>query len=95
MQSSQRTRTASRPIEENPAIGSPSQISTEGTVGEHDTATEHIHLPPPTIWPMTTAGGITLAFVGLVTSFPVSILGLLIAVYGVVSWVQELRHELH
>jgi Cytochrome c oxidase subunit IV len=95
MQSSQRTRRPARPPVENPAVESPRPATTEGTLGEHDTASEHIHLPPPTIWPMTTAAGVTLAFLGLVTSFPVSILGLLIAIYAVVSWVQELRHELH
>ncbi len=51
------------------------------------------HLPPPSIWPIVTAGGIALAGMGLVTVGPVSILGLLIMVMGIVNWIQELRHE--
>ena len=29
---------------------------------------EHIHLPPPTIWPVTVAAGVALAGFGLVTT---------------------------
>jgi hypothetical protein len=54
---------------------------------------EHIHLPPPTIWPITMAGGISLGFLGLVTNEFMSVLGVLLAAYGLVNWVQELRHE--
>ena len=56
---------------------------------------EHIHLPPPTIWPFTMAAGISLGFLGLVTNEAISVLGVILAAYGLVNWVQELRHELH
>jgi cytochrome c oxidase subunit 1 len=82
------------------------QLDTEQTPEDHFAATppempaseteehvEHIHLPPPTIWPITMAGGISLGFLGLVTNEFMSVLGVLLAAYGLVNWVQELRHE--
>jgi len=56
---------------------------------------EHIHLPPPTIWPVTVASGVALAGFGLVTLEVVSIVGLLVMFWGINGWVQELRHEHH
>lgn len=56
---------------------------------------EHIHLPPPTIWPVTVAGGVALAGFGLVTTEAVSIVGLLVMFWGIYEWIQELRHEHH
>jgi hypothetical protein len=58
-------------------------------------AEEHIHFPPPSIWPMTTAAGVALAGLGLVTFWPFTAAGLIIVFAGIVYWVQELRHELH
>ena len=95
MESSQQTRRAVRQTPENLEVEETVPPTSDQPLGGHDTGQEHIHLPPPTIWPLTVAGGVTLGFMGLVTSFPVSILGILIAIYGVVQWVQELRHELH
>jgi Cytochrome c oxidase subunit IV len=63
--------------------------------GGHGAGDGDIHLPPPSIWPVTTAGGVAIAGLGLVTSFTLSILGLVIMFYGVFAWVQELRHEHH
>jgi hypothetical protein len=78
-------QTESRDVPHEPATG-------EGGHGDGDDA---IHLPPPSIWPVTTAGGVAIAGLGLVTSFTLSILGLVIMFYGVFAWVQELRHEHH
>jgi hypothetical protein len=58
-------------------------------------AEEHVHLPPLSIWPITTAGGVALGGLGMVTDWPFWVLGLLLMGFGVVSWVQELRHEPH
>jgi len=60
-------------------------------VAEHSAGSEH--LPPPSIWPLVTAAGIAMGGMGLVTVGPVSFLGLLIMVIGIVNWIQELRHE--
>lgn len=56
---------------------------------------EHIHLPPPSIWPVTMALGIALAAAGLVFTTLVSILGMLMMAWALFSWIQELRHEFH
>jgi hypothetical protein len=44
---------------------------------------------------MTTAAGVAMAGLGLVTFWPFIAAGLIIMVTGIVYWVQELRHELH
>jgi hypothetical protein len=54
-----------------------------------------VHLSPQSIWPITTAAGITLLGGGLVTIPVVSLLGLIVMIVAIVSWVQELRHEPH
>lgn len=56
---------------------------------------ETIHLPPPTIWPVVTAGGVATAGLGLVTWWPFCIVGILLMMWGLTAWIQELRHELH
>jgi len=56
---------------------------------------EHIHLPPPTIWPVTVAAGVALGGFGLVTTEVLSIIGLLVMAWGINGWIQELRHEHH
>ena len=52
---------------------------------------EH-HLPSPSMWPMTVAGGLTLAGFGVLTSLALSILGVALMVWGLYGWIQELRH---
>lgn len=59
----------------------------------HDT--EHIHLPPPTIWPVTTAFGAALGGFGIIISLPFCFAGVVIMLWGISQWVQELRHEPH
>ncbi len=56
---------------------------------------EHLpseHLPSPSIWPMTLAGGVTLLGFGLLTSLALSALGFVLTVWGLYGWIQELRH---
>jgi hypothetical protein len=66
---------------------------------DHDLETtdpgEHIHLPPPTIYPVTVAAGVAFAGFGLVTIMPMTIIGVLVMFWGINGWVQELRHEHH
>jgi hypothetical protein len=51
-------------------------------------------MPAPTAWPFTMAIGAALIFAGLLTSFAVSLLGAVVAVYGAVGWFRELfPHE--
>jgi hypothetical protein len=56
---------------------------------------EHVHLPPLSIWPVTTAAGVALGGLGMVTDWPFWLLGLLVMGFGAMSWIQELRHEPH
>lgn len=62
---------------------------------EHAGAEEHVHLPAQSIWPITTAFGTAVAGYGLVTNPIISLLGLGLMAWGIISWVQELRHERH
>jgi hypothetical protein len=54
---------------------------------------EHIHLPPPSVWPITMASGLGLGGMGLVTIWPVSLIGGFLFALALVKWIQELRIE--
>jgi hypothetical protein len=83
-ESTVRQSTAEAPIMETQAPG-PVEHAAEG----------EIHLAPSSVWPITLAAGITLAGMGLVTVVPVSIFGVIVMLWAIASWVQELRHEVH
>src|SRR5436305_510411 len=55
---------------------------------EAETAEHEVHLPPLSVWPIATAGGITIAGAGLVTSPLVGFVGLLIMIISIASWIQ-------
>jgi hypothetical protein len=50
------------------------------------------HLPTPSVWPLTVGGGFALLAFGLLTCIALSILGLVLMVWGLYGWIQELRH---
>jgi hypothetical protein len=52
----------------------------------------HEHLPSSSVWPFTVAGGFTLLAFGLVTSLALSALGLVLLLWGVFGWIQDVRH---
>jgi hypothetical protein len=53
-----------------------------------------IHLPGPSLWPVTLALGITLIVSGpLVVQSAFSIAGALLSAYAIARWVVELRRE--
>lgn len=66
---------------------------------ERDNAqrSEHmVHLPAPTAWPFVLALGLTLLLAGLVTSWTISALGLVLTVRSAVGWFRDvLPHEQH
>lgn len=73
-----------------------SMTATESLAGHTADGDEgHAHLPPPSIWPIASAFGFVLIGFGLVTSWYFWVAGLIITGYGIVSWIQELRHEPH
>jgi hypothetical protein len=57
-------------------------------------AGEEIHLPGPSILPVLTAVGITLALVGITTFIELTIIGGLLAIYAIVRWIKETRIEI-
>lgn len=59
-------------------------------------AADSVELPAPTAWPLVLAFGLTLAFLGLVTSLGISLLGLVLIIAGSVGWFRDvLPHEQH
>ena len=55
-----------------------------------------IHLPSPTAWPVVLAFGFTLAASGLVTTYAISIFGLVLVAIACVGWFRQvLPHERH
>jgi hypothetical protein len=57
-------------------------------------AGEEIHLPGPSMMPILTAVGITLALVGITTFIELTVVGVILTVYCVVRWIGETRHEI-
>jgi hypothetical protein len=55
---------------------------------------EEIHLPGPSILPVLTAVGITLAIVGITTFIEMTVIGVLITLYCIVRWIGDTRHEI-
>jgi len=57
-------------------------------------AGEEIHLPGPSMMPILTAVGITLALVGVTTFIELTVVGVLLTIYCVVRWIGETRREI-
>ncbi len=55
---------------------------------------EEIHMPEPSLLPILNAVGVTLALVGLTLSIAVSIIGLLLFLVTLVSWIRAAAREL-
>lgn len=56
---------------------------------------EEVHLPGPSILPLLTAVGLTLALVGITTMIELSVIGVLLTIYAVTRWIKETRHEIN
>ena len=57
-------------------------------------ASEEVHLPDPTYLPVLVAFGVTLAVVGILMSFVLTGIGLVITIWCVVRWIRETRSEI-
>ena len=55
---------------------------------------EEIHLPGPSILPLLTAVGVTLALVGMTTMIELTIIGTILTIYCVARWIKDTRHEI-
>jgi hypothetical protein len=58
-------------------------------------AGEEIHLPGPTILPLLTAAGITLAVVGITISLILLVGGVVLTIACVVRWIMDTRREVN
>ena len=52
-----------------------------------------IHVPPPSFWPIVLAGGLVLIAIGVISSFTVSIVGVIILLIAIGGWAMENRAE--
>ena len=64
------------------------------TGAEAEPAGESIHLPGPSYLPVITAFGATVAIVGVVISWILVGIGVVIAVIAIVRWIRETRDEM-
>jgi hypothetical protein len=58
-------------------------------------AGEEIHLPGPSILPLLTAIGITLALIGFTTFIEFTIVGAILTVFCVARWIKDTRREIN
>jgi hypothetical protein len=59
---------------------------------ENHKGTGEVHLPEPSVWPLTLGAGVSLMAFGVATSLAMSAMGLVLVVWGLAGWIQELRH---
>jgi hypothetical protein len=55
---------------------------------------EEIHLPGPSILPLLTAVGITLALVGVTTFIEFTVVGVILTIGCLVRWIKDTRREI-
>ena len=55
---------------------------------------EEIHLPGPSILPILTALGITLALIGITTFIEFTVIGGALTIVCIVRWIKDTRHEI-
>ncbi len=55
---------------------------------------EEVHLPGPSLLPLLTAVGITLALVGITTMIELTVIGVILTVWAVARWIKDTRREI-
>ena len=55
---------------------------------------EEIHLPGPSILPLLTAVGITLALVGITTIWEATVIGAILTIVCVLRWIGDTRRDI-
>jgi hypothetical protein len=55
---------------------------------------EAVHLPGPSYLPAITAAGVSIAVVGVVITWPLVVIGALIAGVAVFRWIRETREDI-
>jgi hypothetical protein len=56
--------------------------------------TEEVHLPGPSYLPAWVAFGITIGLVGILLSWVVCGIGVVIALFAIIKWIRETRQEI-
>jgi hypothetical protein len=51
------------------------------------------HIPRPTYWPAVLAFGLTFAIWGFLTTWIISVVGLVLITIALAGWIGDLRHE--
>jgi hypothetical protein len=64
------------------------------TGGRLPQPTEEIHLPDPSYLPVLVALGTTLVLVGIVTLWPVAVIGGITLVVAIARWIRQARDEM-
>ena len=62
--------------------------------GQPPPPSEEVHLPEPSYLPALTALGLTIAVVGVVLSWILCGIGVVIAVAAIVRWIRQTREEM-
>jgi len=52
-----------------------------------------IHLPAPSYWPILLAGGLVLIAIGVISSFAISIVGIIVLLISIAGWTMENRSQ--
>lgn len=67
----------------------------QGPMDDHSRPRGSVQLPSPTVWPLVFALGIALMVGGMVTHWVISLLGLVMAVPGMVGWFFQVLPQEH
>lgn len=67
---------------------------TEQPEGALPQPTEEIHLPEPSFLPVVLAFGITIAIVGVVFTWVMVVIGVLIILVSLTRWIRQTREEM-
>jgi hypothetical protein len=69
-------------------------VADESNGGQVPPPSEEVHLPEPSYLPALTALGVTLALVGVVLSWIICGIGVVIAVVAIARWIRQTREEM-
>ena len=69
-------------------------MAVDDTRNEAPPVGEEIHLPEPTILPLLTAFGITIALVGITTFRILIVLGVVLTLWCAIRWIRDTRREI-
>jgi cytochrome c oxidase subunit 1 len=61
----------------------------DNNIVQEDTKEAHIHLPPPSYYPLLISIGLLIGGIGLLSTLVISFMGILLAFYGIWGWVLE------